>query len=334
MLEILGSLAGRQQRLHAGQSRRRRGWRAARARYGAATCSSVTINSLAATQQRRDLARRRGSISRGTDQDVIGAVAKFDAQCLDRAASSARLRIRAATGRARAPPAPRSSRDRRQLGRTVAAVDRDVGLGIDRVTPLDQLGKHRPRVAAPATAAGCCAATPAPAARRDRRAATPIRRGAAISARVIGSIKAPPPVASTCGGCASSRAMTRRSPSRNTASPRLRKMSSIVSPAAVSISLIRIEERQTEPRRQTAADLGLAGAHQADQHDRAGSARSVRRCCRLPISPAGSGDPRCSSIPRRSSARSRSERTSIWCGRSSIGCRINRGAACPDRAES
>ena len=31
--------------------------------------------------------------------------------------------------------------------------------------------------------------------------------------------------------------MTRRSPSRNTASPRLRKISSIVSPAAVSISL-------------------------------------------------------------------------------------------------
>ena len=68
-----------------------------------------------------------------------------------------------------------------------------------------------------------------------------------MSSRVAGSMKAPPPVASTCGGWVSSRAMTRRSPSRNTASPRWRKISSMVSPAAASISLS--ESKNGRPRR-------------------------------------------------------------------------------------
>ncbi len=41
--------------------------------------------------------------------------------------------------------------------------------------------------------------------------------------------------------------------------------------------VIRIEERQVEPRRQAAPDLGLAGAHQADQHDRAARREALRR---------------------------------------------------------
>ena len=59
---------------------------------------------------------------------------------------------------------------------------------------------------------------------------------ALISARVRGSMKAPPPVASTPGRSASSRAITRRSPSRNAGSPRVAKISGIDMPAAVAIS--------------------------------------------------------------------------------------------------
>ena len=50
----------------------------------------------------------------------------------------------------------------------------------------------------------------------------------AIRARVSGFMKAPPPVASTWGGPSSSRAITRRSPSRNAASPISAKISGMV----------------------------------------------------------------------------------------------------------
>ena len=108
--------------------------------------------------------------------------------------------------------------------------------------------------------------------------------------------------------------MTRRSPSRNTRSPRLRKISSIVSPAAASISLIRIEERQTEPGRQAAADLGLAGAHQADQDDRPARHETGGRAA-VPVRGLVSRSNARLCFRHRSSARRRSEGTSISCGR-------------------
>src|SRR5208282_3087781 len=57
-----------------------------------------------------------------------------------------------------------------------------------------------------------------------------------ILPRVRASMKAPPPVESTWGGCSRSLAITRRSPSRKCASPWRSKMSAIVEPAARSIS--------------------------------------------------------------------------------------------------
>ena len=59
---------------------------------------------------------------------------------------------------------------------------------------------------------------------------------ALISARVRGSMKAPPPVASTPGRSARRRAITRRSPSRKADSPRVAKISGIDMPAAATIS--------------------------------------------------------------------------------------------------
>ena len=97
---------------------------------------------------------------------------------------------------------------RRSPGSTVASGDPsplstvNVGLGIDRIAPLDQLGQHRARVARLQQRPVAAARRPAATARRDRRAATPRRRARAITARVAGSMKAPPPVASTCTGCA------------------------------------------------------------------------------------------------------------------------------------
>ena len=58
-----------------------------------------------------------------------------------------------------------------------------------------------------------------------------------IRARVSSLTNAPPPVASTWGGSSSSRAMTRRSPSRKAASPSSAKISGMVWPAAVSTSV-------------------------------------------------------------------------------------------------
>src|SRR5262249_1159138 len=58
---------------------------------------------------------------------------------------------------------------------------------------------------------------------------------AAMAARVSGFTNAPPPVASTCGPPSSRRAMTRASPARNSASPRMAKISLMDMPAAFSI---------------------------------------------------------------------------------------------------
>ena len=55
-------------------------------------------------------------------------------------------------------------------------------------------------------------------------------------ARVSASMKAPPPVASTSGSPASRRRITRRSPSRNSRSPKRSNSSAMVQPAASSIS--------------------------------------------------------------------------------------------------
>ncbi len=55
--------------------------------------------------------------------------------------------------------------------------------------------------------------------------------------RVSSRMKAPPPVAMTAGPLLSSRAITRASPSRKYGSPWVAKISGIVMPAAVSISV-------------------------------------------------------------------------------------------------
>ncbi len=70
------------------------------------------------------------------------------------------------------------------------------------------------------------------------------------------------------GPSASSRAITRRSPSRNSASPRAAKISGMVIPAASLDLVVGIGERQPQARGQPAPDRALARAHHAHEHDR------------------------------------------------------------------
>ena len=90
-------------------------------------------------------------------------------------------------------------------------------------------------------------------------------------------MKAPPPIASTSGSPASSRRITRRSPSRNSRSPKRSNSSGIVQPAAELDLGVGVAERQPEPRRQSPPDRGFARAHQPDQHDRAPRQRRGQR---------------------------------------------------------
>ena len=193
-------------------SRRGAGASAGRAR---ATVSSVTMT----TRGRAPAAGAQlaGAIEQaGADQDVVAAVGeRRRARCCDVVMTPLRSRVAR-----RCCAAPRSTCSV-VVGRTAPSIDDDVGLGIDRVA-------LRPS-GAPSTslrvALRCSsgrwprARTPGRPARRGRRAARPRRPARASAPAVSGSMKAPPPVASTCGGPSSRRAMTRRSPSRNAASP-------------------------------------------------------------------------------------------------------------------
>ena len=69
----------------------------------------------------------------------------------------------------------------------------------------------------------------------------------------------------------SSRAITRASPLRKSASPWRAKMSAMLMPAAFSISASASTKGMAEPRREPAADRGFADPHHADEHDRAAS---------------------------------------------------------------
>ena len=133
------------------------------------------------------------------DQDVVAARAELDPQSTV-AAHGRRLTTR----RAGAPgPVARKLVERvddplqRRLRRTVGAVDGDVGLGIDRVALRSSARPASGAARPPAAAAGRCGARRGAAADRDRRAARRRSPARAISARVRGSMKAPPPVAST-----------------------------------------------------------------------------------------------------------------------------------------
>ena len=103
---------------------------------------------------------------------------------------------------------------------------------------------------------------------------------ALISARVRGSMKAPPPVASTPGRSASRRAITRRSPSRNAGSPRRREDLRDRHAGGLLDGGVGIDEGHAEQRRQPLADAGLARPHQPDQDQRADEPRGGGRLAR------------------------------------------------------
>ena len=107
-----------------------------------------------------------------------------------------------------------------------------------------------------------------------------------IIARVRGSMKAPPPVASTWRLRSSRRAITRRSPRRNSDSPCLAKISSMLRPAAAAMASSASTKRKSSACGQAAPDRGLAGAHQADQ--RHGAVEREPAACRRSSAAASS----------------------------------------------
>ena len=182
----------------------------------------------------------------------------------------------------------------RLVAGAAAAVDHDVGLGVDRASGGVERSASTPR------GSGACRSgrpgrsrTRSQSRSRSARIQTEVAC-ALISARVRGSMKAPPPVARTRGRSARRRAITRRSPSRKAGSPRVAKISGIVMPAAAAISASESVKGDAEERRQPLADAGLARPHQPDQHQgavepragsggRAGPARvAVSRSSQLP----------------------------------------------------
>ena len=90
----------------------------------------------------------------------------------------------------------------------------------------------------------------------------------ASSSRVSAESTAPPPSAITAGsGPSSTDAATPASISLNPASPSRAKISSIVVPAARSISLIEVDEGPAEPARDLAPERRLARAHEAGERE-------------------------------------------------------------------
>ena len=82
-------------------------------------------------------------------------------------------------------------------------------------------------------------------------------------------MKAPPPVASTCGPLSNRRAITRASPLRKSASPCRAKISEMLMPAASFDLRVGVDEGDRQARRQPAADRRFADPHHADENNRA-----------------------------------------------------------------
>ena len=125
------------------------------------------------------------------------------------------------------------------------------------------MGRRRP------TTGDCCAARRGrPASRVSARSQTeiPLSR---IAARVSGSMKAPPPVASTCGGRAKqpgdhpALAVAKRRFAVDFENVRDRASRSVFD------LLVGIHERHSDPAGESAADRALACSHQAHEDDRA-----------------------------------------------------------------
>ena len=83
--------------------------------------------------------------------------------------------------------------------------------------------------------------------------------------------------------------MTRRSPSRKSRSPKRANSSGMVQPGGQLDLGVGVAERQAEPGGEAAADAGLAGAHQADQHDAAARERRQAAPAQAGRSSAASG---------------------------------------------
>ena len=162
--------------------------------------------------------------------------------------------------------------------RHFARLHGDIGLRIDRLALGQQLAQRLGRIVGLAASAGRFLRLLIRRISTSNSAESQIETPFALmAARVSAFMKAPPPVASTCGPPSSRRAITRASPLRKSASPWRAKMSAMLMPAAFSISVSASTKGMPRRAAEPAADRRLAHPHHADQHDRAASQRGEDR---------------------------------------------------------
>ena len=154
---------------------------------------------------------------------------------------------------------------------SVARLHDDIGLRVDRIAQRQQVLGFFPPAGGRCAAWCACISTSNSAFSQTEM---PVR---GCSARVFGSMNAPPPVASTCGPLSSS--------ARDHARFAGAKIGLAVTGedfrdrhAGGDFDLgVGVDEAQAEPRGEPAADRRLAGAHHADQHDRTAAERAHDR---------------------------------------------------------
>ncbi len=152
-------------------------------------------------------------------------------------------------------------------GGALAAVDEQIGIGVDRVAAFDQFRQHGARIAGHQQ--GPVVAPRHPGHQHVEIGAQPHRNAAPGDRRPCHRVHE-----SAAAGRQHMRRLgqqTRDDAPLAVAEYRLAAVAEYLFDGLAGGSFdldIRIEERQVETRRQTAADFGLAGAHQSDQHDR------------------------------------------------------------------
>src|SRR5271166_1727604 len=227
---------------------------------------------LAAAQQRLYLAA--GALDQPRpDENSIGAIAQLDPQPLDfvgHLALCLRRRCRERAGESR------DGAGHRQLRGTLATLDRHICFGVDRIALLDQLAKNHPgipdfqqRPIAAVRHSGyqnveIRAQPQRDAAALDYPAGHLVHEGAAARGQYVNWLGEQPG----------------DDPALSVAERPLSAIGKNLLDALASGHLdlmIRIEERQIEPRRQPTTDLGFSCPHQTDKDDGSAWNKPARR---------------------------------------------------------